>query len=62
MNKVLTKLANDKPGRNQLAGIWIERLPSVKVILKGNLMTMFETDIEPSEELFTSKTILLAKN
>ena len=25
-------------------------------------MTMFETDIEPSEELLTSKTILLAKN
>ena len=25
-------------------------------------MTMFETDIEPSEELLTAKTILLAKN
>ena len=25
-------------------------------------MTMFETDIEPSEELLTSKTTLLAKN
>ena len=62
LNKVLTKLANDKPGRDQLAGVWIKRLTSVKGYLKGNLMTMFETDTEPSEELLTSKTILLAKN
>ena len=61
-NKVLTKLANDKPGRDQLAGVWIKRLTSVKGYLKGNLMTMFETDTEPSEELLTSKTILLARN
>ena len=62
LNKVLTKLANDESGRDQLAGIWIKRLTSVKGILKGNLMTMFEMDIEPSEELLTSKTILLEKN
>ena len=62
LNKVLTKLANDKPGRDRLAGVWIKWLTSVKGYLKGNLMTMFETDIEPSEELLTSKTILLANN
>ena len=62
LNKVLTKLANDKPERDQLAGVWIKRLTSVIGYLKGNLMTMFETDTEPSEELLTSKTILLAKN
>ena len=58
LNKVLTKLANDKPGRDQLTGVWIKRLTSVKGYLKGNLMTMFETYTEPSKELLTSKTIL----
>ena len=62
LDRVLTKLANDKPGRDQVAGVWIKRLTSMKGILKKNLVTMLETDIEPPERLLTSKTILLAKN
>ena len=62
MDRVLTKLANGKPGRDQVAGVWIKRLTSMKGILKKNLVTMLETDIEPPERLLTSKTILLAKN
>ena len=62
LDRVLTKLANDKPGRDQVAGVWIKRLTSMKGILKKNLVTMLETDIESPERLLTSKTILLAKN
>ena len=35
LNKILTKFANDKLGRDQLAGVWIKRLTSVKGYFKG---------------------------
>ena len=46
LDTVLSKLANDKPGRDLLPGLWIKRLSSMKEHFKRNLKTSFNLDKE----------------
>ena len=62
MDKVLSTLPNDKPGRYLLTGLWIKKFHSMKGILNENLIKMFSTEVDPPESLITSKTTVLAKN
>ena len=46
LDKVLSKLANDKPGRDLVPGLWIKRLSSMKEHFKRNLINSFNLDKE----------------
>ena len=62
LDKVLKKMANDKPGRDLLAGVWIKRMKSIKEKYKEELKKLLNNEKEPPEWLLTSKTLLLPKN
>ena len=61
LDKVLSKLANDKPGRDLIPGLWIKRLSSMKEHFKRNLINSFNLDKEIPQWLVLSKTLLLPK-
>ena len=62
LDKVLKKMANDKPGKDLLAGVWIKRMKSIKEKYKEVLKKLLNNEKEPPEWLLTSKTLLLPKN
>ena len=62
LDKVLSKLVNDKPGRDLFPGLWIKRLSSMKEHFKRNLINSFNLDKEIPQWLVLSKTLLLPKN
>ena len=62
LDKVLKKMANDKPGRDLLAGVWIKRMKSIKEKYKEELKKLLNNEKELPEWLLTSKTLLLPKN
>ena len=55
-------MANDKPGRDLIAGIWIKNMQSIREMLKRNLRSMLNNLQEPPDWLVTAKTILISKN
>ena len=62
LERILKPLANDKPGRDQVAGIWLKRIKSLKHHYKEHLIHLLKSEAEPPEWLLTSKTLLLPKN
>ena len=62
LNKILSRMANDKPGRDLVCGVWIKRIESIHKPFKQQLTGMLLGEIEPPEWLFTSMTLLLPKN
>ena len=62
LDKVLTRMANDKPGRDLIAGIWIKNMQSIREMLKRNLRSMLNNLQEPPDWLVLAKTILISKN
>ena len=62
LEKVLKPLANDKPGRDLVAGLWLKKLRSVKVHYKQQLKQLLRNESEPPNWILTSKTLLLPKN
>ena len=62
LEKVLKRLANDKPGRDLVAGLWLKKLRSVKVHYKQQQKQFLRNESEPPNWLLTSKTLLLPKN
>ena len=62
LEKVLKRLANDKPGRDLVAGLWLKKLRSVKVHYKQQLKQLLRNESEPPNWLLTSKTLLLPRN
>ena len=61
-DKVLYKMANDKPGRDLTTALWIKRLKSTKTEMKELLTGTFELKNEIPDWLVLSKTILISKN
>ena len=61
LERILKRLANDKPGRDQVAGIWLKRIKSVKHY-KEHLIHLLKSEAGRPEWLLTSKTLLLPKN
>ena len=62
LEKVLSKMANDKPGKDLNTCIWIKSLRSTRQYLKGCLKNVITHKIEIPDWLITTKTILIAKN
>ena len=63
LEKVLTRLANDKPGRYLVAGLWlIKWIKSTNEHHKQQLVQLLQNKSEPLEWLLTTKTLLLPKN
>ena len=62
LEKLIGKMANDKPGKDLATGLWIKKLPSVKYHLKVQLKKLITCQIEKPDWLITTKTILIAKN
>ena len=62
LNKILSRMANDKPGRDLVCGVWIKPIESIQKPFKQQLTGMLLGEIEPPEWLFTSMTLLLPKN
>ena len=62
LNKILSRMANDKPGRDLVCGVWIKRIKSIHKPFKQQLTGMLLGEIEPPEWLLTSMTLLLPKN
>ena len=62
LERILKCLANDKPGRDQVAGVWLKRIKSVKHHYKEHLIHLLKSEAEPPEWLLTSETLLLPKN
>ena len=61
-DEVLNRLANDKPGRDQVVGIWSKHLNSTRETFKGHLKEMLSGEKEAPDWLLTSMTLLLPKN
>ena len=61
MDKVLSKMANNKCRRDLITGLWIKRILSLKKAYKGTLKDMLNRKTEPPEWLLTAKSILLSK-
>ena len=61
-HKVLHRPANDEPGRDQVAGLWIKHLNSTRETFKGHLREMLNGKKEPPDSLLTSMAQLLPKN
>ena len=59
MDKVLSKMANNKCSKDLITGLWIKRILSVKEAYMGMLKDMLNRKMEPPEWLLTSKSILL---
>ena len=46
-DKVLKKMANDNPGRDLLAGVWIKRMKSIKEKYKEELKKLLNNEKNP---------------
>ena len=63
LEKMLKRCANDKPGRDLVAGrLWLKRIKSTKEHNKQQLVHLLQIKLEPPEWLLTTKTLLLPKN
>ena len=62
LDKILSQMANDKPGRDLVCGVWIKRLKSLHESFKQELVRMLLGEIEPPDWLLTFVTLLLPKN
>ena len=49
LERILKHLANDKPGEDQVAGIWIKKIKSVKHHYKKHLIHLLKSEVEPPE-------------
>ena len=47
LEKVLKRLANDKPGRDLVAGLWLKRIKSMKEHYKQQLVHLLQNKLEP---------------
>ena len=61
-DKAVSKMANDKPGRDLTTCVWIKNLKSIRQHLKGRLRDVLTKQTEMPEWLITTKTVLVAKN
>ena len=55
MDKLLSKMANNKCSKDLITGLWIKRILSVKEAYKGMLKDMLNRKMEPPEWLLTTK-------
>ena len=62
LEKVLKRLANDKPGRDLVTGLWLKRLKSIKEEYKQELTKLLNNEMELPAWMLISKTILLPKS
>ena len=62
LERILKRLANDKPRQDQVARIWLKRIESVGHHYKEHLIHLLKSEAESPEWLLTSKTLLLPKN
>ena len=62
LDKVITKMPNDKPGIDLTACLWIKALRCTKQHLKRNLEKVLLKQVEKPTWLITTKTILIAKS
>lgn len=62
LDKILKKMANDKTGRDLLAGVWINRMKSIKEKCKEELEKLLTNEKEPPEWLLNQKASLFPKN
>ena len=62
LDKALTKVPNDKPGRDLITGIWIKNMQSVRKMLKRNLRSVLNNHHDLPDQLVTAKTVLVSKN
>ena len=62
LEKVLKRLANDKPGRDLVAVLWLKWIKSIKEHYKQQLVHLLQNKLVPPEWLLTTKTLLLPKN
>ena len=62
LNKILSKMVNDKPGRDLIPGLWINRLTSTRDQFKQLLISIYNLEQDYPQWLVLSKTLLIAKN
>ena len=62
LDKILSKLANDKPGRDQVTGLWKKCLKSISQPFKDHLSQMYKGEQAQPDWLLKSMTLLLPKN
>ena len=55
-------MANDKPGRDLIPGLWIKRLTSTRDHFKQLLISIYNQEQDYPQWLVLSKTLLIAKN
>ena len=61
-DKVISKMANDKLGKDLTTCMWIKGLRSTEHFLRENLKDIIRRQAEMPEWLIATKTILIAKN
>ena len=61
-DKVISKMANNKPAKDLTTCMWIKDLRSTKHLLRENLKDITKRQAEMPEWLITTKTILITKN
>ena len=62
LNKILSKMANDKPGRDLIPGLWIKRLTTTRDHFKQLIISIHNLEQDCPQWIVLSKTILIAKN
>ena len=62
LNIILSKMANDKPGRDLIPGLWIKRLTSTRGHFKQLLISIYNLEQDYPQWLILSKTLLITKN
>ena len=62
LDKVLSKLANDRPGGDLIPELWIKKLSSMKEHFKKNFIKSFNLEKGLPQWLVLCKTLLLPKN
>ena len=62
LNKILSKMANDKPGRDLIPRLWIKRLTSMRDHFKQPLISIYDLEQDCPQWLVLLKTMLIAKN
>ena len=59
LDKALIKMANDNPGSDLIAGIWIKNMQSVREMLEGNLRSVLNNHQDLPDWSVTAKAILV---
>ena len=62
LNKILSKMANEKPGRDLIPGLWIKRLTTTRDHFKQLIISIHNLEQDCPQWIVLSKTILIAKN